>query len=189
MFWKLPFGLVLLVLLLVGGSYLLPDDYHVERTAVVPAAPVALSATTSDLHSWPEWTAWSTAADPEGAWEFEGAPRTVGHRMVWEGEVHGQGEPEFTSLTAVATARDGMAVDHGAYHSTGGFDLVAVEDGTEVAWSCGGESGMNPVGRWMTQFLDAMVGPDFVAGLEAPTAMWASAAGPAAGPAASTERG
>ena len=46
-----------------------------------------------------------------------------------------------------------------------GFELAAVDGGTDVVWFFGGDSGMNPVGRWMCLFMDTMVGPDFEEGL------------------------
>lgn len=162
---KVLLGIVGFVVLLAATSYLLPGTYRVERSAVVAAEPAAVYATLTDFETWPSWTAWSPEKDPSCEWTFSGDQHAVGHRMVWEGDVHGQGDMAFTALTPGSGLRYDMAFENGQFLATGGFDLAAVDGGTEVTWFFGGDTGMNPVGRWMCLFIDSLVGPDFEEGL------------------------
>ena len=174
---KILIGIVGFLVLLAAASYLLPGTYHVERKTVVAAEPAAVYATLTDLETWPDWTAWSREADPDCEWTFSGDKHAIGHRMVWEGKVHGQGDMKFTALTPAEALRYDTIFDNGQFHSSGGFDLAAVDGGTEVTWFFGGESGMNPIGRWMVLFMDTMVGPDFEAGLAGLAARHGAAVG------------
>ena len=49
--------------------------------------------------------------------------------------------------------------------SVGALELVPEGNGTKVTWPMNGDMGNNPIYRWMTMFMDKMVGPDFEAGL------------------------
>lgn len=166
---KLLVVVAVLVLAVVLVGFWLPADYRVERSRVLAADPADVRAQVRNLDSWPSWTAWSRAADPECEWTFDvpeagGLPTT----MNWSGPRHGEGSVELTDLDDpgrieyVLTGVDGDTL----IRSVGALRFEAAPTGgTEVVWSVSGAMAANPVHRWIGLFMDSLVGADLERGL------------------------
>ncbi|QDU83797.1 Polyketide cyclase / dehydrase and lipid transport [Planctomycetes bacterium Pla163] len=167
---KLLVAVTVIVLALVLVGFWLPADYRIERRRVLAAGPERVRAQVRDLESWPQWTAWSRAEDPECVWTFDdpdafGVPRA----MHWSGPKHGEGTIELTELADpdriefALTGVDGDTV----LRSVGAFAFEGdARGGTEVVWSLSGVMAANPVHRWIGLFMDSLVGADLERGLE-----------------------
>lgn len=65
--------IVVLVLVVVGAIMMMDSTVVVERSKTVSGTPDEVYAVISDLHTWPDWTAWSKEADPDCTWDFQGS--------------------------------------------------------------------------------------------------------------------
>jgi uncharacterized protein YndB with AHSA1/START domain len=157
-------GLALLVVLLLLGAFLLPDDYRVERSIVIKAGPDRVFALIENPRAWQRWSTWARR-DPAMNISYSGPATGVGAGWQWKSATQGNGEMRFTQVNA------DTALDYSLYfpdfeaRPTGAFRLQPVPGGTEVRWSMQGQAGLNPFMRWMNLFMDDMVGRDFEEGL------------------------
>ena len=157
----------LIVVLIIAGVIaimMLPSDYELERSKVISATPAEVYAVVGDLHSWPEWTAWSKEADPECIWNYNGKSG-VGAGVDWTGPVHGEGEMTITGLEENSKIEYALTFKEGEDEmvSNGRFELTPSGSGTSVRWVMFGE--LEGVGKLFGPVMDSMVGPDFEAGL------------------------
>ncbi|MEZ5980101.1 MAG: SRPBCC family protein [Planctomycetota bacterium] len=155
------------VLLFVLVGFVLPSDYAVSREAVVPAPRDQVFARVADLETWPDWTAWSRAADEDCKWNYEREPDGRTRSMHWKGPKHGEGRLTFTNVEANARLDFELVFVDGDTELTshGAFLFADEESGTDVVWSLEGDLGWNPVHHWVGLFMDSMVGRDFDRGL------------------------
>jgi effector-binding domain-containing protein len=156
-------GLVVLVLAVVGGAYLTPQNVHVERSAVMAASPEEVFSIVNDLTRSKEWGPWYKR-DPEMKLSVEGPPEGVGAKLSWKSATEGEGSQEIvesTPFTHVKTKLD--FVDQGTAFAA--FDLAPAEGGTKVTWSMDTDLGMNPIARYMGLMFDTWIGKDYEEGL------------------------
>lgn len=157
-------AVVVLVVLLVGGGFLLPSDYRVERTAVIGAAPEKVFALIEDPRQWARWTVWNRR-DPAMKMTYSGAATGQGARWSWASKTEGTGDMTFTLVQAPKRLEYALAFPDFGTASTGAIVLVPEGAGTRLTWSNQGDMGANPLMHWMAAAMDRMVGPDFEAGL------------------------
>ena len=120
----------------------------------------------SDLHSWPDWTPWSTETDPSLTWDFRGADRGVGAVWAWSGDELGSGKLEITRS-------DPDGVDYKlaseGFVATGTIRYETIDDGnTRVTWTDSGTLDGGPLVKWWgTLQIDAAIGGQLEAALGA----------------------
>lgn len=156
-------GLVVLVAVVVGGAYVLPQNVHVERSIVIAAAPDEVFAVVNDLTQAKDWGVWYKR-EPDMQLTLEGPPEGVGAKMSWVSKTQGAGSQtivESEPFSKVKTALD--FGDQGKADAV--FTLKTVEGGTSVTWGMDTDVGMNPVGRYMGLMFDTWVGKDYEEGL------------------------
>jgi hypothetical protein len=158
-------GLLVVVLLLAGGSYLLPREVPVSRSVVIEAPPAEVFPWVNSLQKTAEWSPWM-ALDPDLQVSFEGPPEGIGNTMSWvsaKPEV-GSGRQEITVSTPDSHVES--ALDFGGMGTArASFDLVPEGAGTRVTWGLVADMGNNPVGRYMGLMIDRWVGADYEKGL------------------------
>jgi hypothetical protein len=169
---KLLIGCLVLIvgvplLLVLVAVFALNDTYSVERETTIAATPVAVHATVGDLTTWPEWSAWNTQKDPEVKFTFSEPASGVG--AVWEWNSPGPLKSGSLTLTRSSVAEgvhyDLVFEDGGReYRSTGSLVFAADGAGTKVTWTNGGQLD-GVVEKLFGLLMDAMMGPDFEAGL------------------------
>lgn len=158
-------GLVVLVALVIGGAYILPQNVHVERSTVVGAAPTEVFAVVNDLSRFNEWSPWAKI-DPNTQYKIEGPPAGVGAKMSWTStnENVGNGSQEIIESTPFSHVK--TKLDFGAQGiAVASFTFEPVEGGTKVTWGFDSDVGMNPIGRYTGLMFDSMIGKDYEAGL------------------------
>src|SRR4029453_18971318 len=68
---------------------------HVQRSAVIPAAPERIFALLDDFREWERWSPWEEL-DPNMAHTYSGAERGVGAVHAWTGNKKaGEGRMEI----------------------------------------------------------------------------------------------
>jgi uncharacterized protein YndB with AHSA1/START domain len=82
-------GLVLLLTLVAAGAMLAyaatkPDDWSVERSAVIAAPQEKIFAQVNDLKAWDAWSPWKDL-DPNATIKFSDNPVGVGASFSWSG--------------------------------------------------------------------------------------------------------
>jgi len=161
---QLAIGLVVLVLILVGGSYLLPQQVCVERSLVIRAPREVIAAHVTDLKKWDSWSPWAKL-DPKMKVKISDPSSGVGAWMAWDSEQENVGKGKMT-LTVITPDSCQQMMDYGMGEpAMAAFYFLPTEGGTQVRWTGHFEMGNNPMGRWMGLFLDGMVGKDYEKGL------------------------
>ncbi|HVR76082.1 MAG TPA: SRPBCC family protein [Planctomycetota bacterium] len=159
--------LVILVLLVlaVGGAYLIPSTYQVERSVVIQADPQAIFPMINNLKRWEEWTPWTTELDPSMKREYDGPPEGVGAKMWWTGEKLGNGSVSLLTSSPPLGVGYSLELDASTHKSHGKITFALSGDGTEVKWTHEGTVGMNPIHRYGSLMMGRMMGSDFEKGL------------------------
>lgn len=156
-------GLVVLVVVVVGAAFVLPQNVHVERSTVIAAQPIAVFEIVNDLTRAKDWGPWYKR-EPDMQLTLEGPPQGVGAKISWKSETQGEGSQEIIESTEFSRVR--TKLDFGGQGTAfATINLEAVEGGTKVTWSMDTDVGMNPVGRYMGLMFDTWVGKDYEEGL------------------------
>jgi hypothetical protein len=164
---RIVVALAVLLLVLVGVSYLFPGTYRVERAVEIDAAAPAVFARVGDLRQWASWTAWHER-DPEMKMTYSEISVGQGAWQKWDGPKSGTGELTVTLHEPPSRMGYDLYFPDFDMRSAGEIAILPAEagGGVRVVWSDQGALGLNPVNRWFGLFMDKMIGADFEAGLE-----------------------
>ncbi len=157
-------GLAALVLLLVLIAFVLPRHFHIERAAVIQAAPDTVYSHVGDLRQWQKWTAWHER-DPQMKLSFSENTAGVGAWSAWESETEGNGKMTITANEPPHHVRYTLEFPDFGMVSTGSVSVEPATGGVRVVWISEGDLGLNPMNRWFGLWMDGMVGGDFEHGL------------------------
>lgn len=156
--------LIALLVIFMGGAYVLPGEAVVERQVTIAAPPEKVFAIVGDLRHFKEFSPWAEI-DPNLQYTFEGPPTGIGQKMSWVST-----KPELGSGSQVVvdyqpntrfatTLNFGEMGDAIAY-----FNFVPAANDTKVTW--GFKSLLrNPLERWMGLLFDRWIGADYEKGL------------------------
>lgn len=143
-----------------------PDQFRVERSAVIAATPERVFALLHNFDEWSRWSPWE-GRDPSMQRTRSGPAEGVGSVYGWEGNKEvGKGRMEIRAATP--PSRLEIQLDFLApfeAHNTTEFTLQPQGDGTRITWAMYGPSPF--MSKLMTVFMsmDKMVGKDFEQGL------------------------
>ncbi len=157
-------GVVSVLVLLVGVSYLFPRYVEVSRAAQLASSSEALYSIVATPAEWPKWSPRSQR-DPNMISSFSGPSSGQGARWDWESETQGDGavvliraEP-VKSIGYVLTT---VGVDAPSY---GDFRFTRNSSGTIVTWDLTTDVGNSPIGRWRGLMMPNRLSKDFDVGL------------------------
>jgi len=143
-----------------------PDEFVVQRSVRIKAAPEKVYPRLVDCREWPAWSPWEKL-DPAIERSLSGPASGPGAVYAWKGNRDvGRGRMEIKD--AQAPSRVSIQLDFiepfEARNRTE-FTLVPGADATEVTWRMSGPS--PHVTKVMSVFfdMDAVIGKDFEAGL------------------------
>jgi hypothetical protein len=162
---KIVIGIVVLVLILIGVGFLLPETVHVERMIVTKAKPDMVFPLVNNLHEFNRWSPWSDL-DPNMITTYAGPAAGIGAKMTWSGDASvGSGSQEI--VESVANQRVKTSMQFGGYDhpSTATFALTPQGEGTKVVWSYDTSMGYDIVSRYFGLMLDRWIGKDYERGL------------------------
>jgi uncharacterized protein YndB with AHSA1/START domain len=153
-----------LIVVFVGGGFLLPDEAVVQRQAVIKAPPEKVFAIISNIKRNNEWSPWAEL-DPNMKVAYEGPDAGVGQKLVWDSANSNVGKGSQTFTEIVENRRVASELDLGNMgKATASMELAPVPDGTGVTW--GFKSHLdNLVERWFGLLFDRWIGADYEKGL------------------------
>ena len=157
--------LVVLVAILIFATTK-PDNFRVERSTTIKAAPERVFALINDFQRWTSWSPYEKK-DPGMKRTYSGAASGTGAIYEWDGDKNvGKGRMEITESTP--SSRIVIKLDFLApfeAHNTAEFTLQAQGDSTQVTWAMYGPA--NFMSKLMSVFfsMDKMIGDDFAIGL------------------------
>ncbi|MCG7520487.1 SRPBCC family protein [Ruegeria sp. Ofav3-42] len=157
--------LLILILVLIGVSYLLPGKAEVSRSITIDAPASAIFPYVNSMQETEKWSPW-LSRDPETQLSYSGPEAGVGNTLNWTSEHPqvGTGSQEIVESVPDQTVK--TALDFGPMGTAqASFDLRPEGDQTQVTWGFESDLGMNPMSRWMGLMMDNWVGGDYERGL------------------------
>ena len=154
------------IALLLLGSLLLPSRWQVERSIDIGVAPGVVFPYVNNLSKWPEWTSWYRR-EPRPVTQYSGPEEGVGARSTWQ-DASGQGEMDITVSVPDWGITYNLSLGHGEFVARGEILLAPIDQGsgTRVTWRTRGDSGMNPLAKYVQLFMNPMIAADFQQSLE-----------------------
>lgn len=151
-------SLLALVLIFVGGGYILPSHYALERTIQIQAPIQNVFETVSDLQTWKQWNPWFQTGTMEVV---------VGKNMQdlpyidWKGDQAGMGRMDVTKLVEPtqmeSKVRFYVPKDTEAFES---WTFQEMAGATQVTWSNQGQL-EDVVSKWVGLFANQTMGGQF----------------------------
>lgn len=164
----MPFNTALMagsaaLLVLAAVPYALPDNSHVERSAVIAAAPEDIFSLLSSNSGFQRFNPFKDT-DPDLDIRLTGPEHGVGSGFSFNGK-DGSGTQTITAMEENRSVT--MKIDLGAMgQPIQRFQLTPVRDGTRVVWGMDASFGLNPIGRIFGLFMDGQLGPVYERGLK-----------------------
>ena len=163
---RIVIALLILVLALVGVSYLLPGKAEVSRSITINAPAEMIFPYVNSMQETEKWSPW-LSRDPETKLAYSGPEAGVGNTLSWSSDHPqvGTGTQEITESIENQLVR--TALDFGPMGTaSASFELQPEGDATKVTWGFDSDLGLNPMSRWMGLMMDSWVGGDYERGLE-----------------------
>ena len=156
--------LAVLVVVFVGGGYLLPNEVTVQRQAAINAPPEKVFALVDGYKRFNEWSPWAEL-DPKTQYTFEGPESGVGAKMSWASNDPDVGAGSQVITQSVPNSRVGVDLDFGAMGKSQAYwDLTPEGTGTSATW--GFKMKLDGLmDRWFGLLMDHFIGPDYEKGL------------------------
>jgi uncharacterized protein YndB with AHSA1/START domain len=161
---KLLLGIVVLLLVLTGVSYLFPRYVAVSRSAQLSAPPEVLYPLVATPAEWPKWSPWNQR-DTAMTITFSGPASGAGARWDWKSESQGDGGMVFTKADPIRSIDYELTIIGMGPPSYGSFVFTPNAEGTLVTWDMNLDMGNTPMGRWFGLYMPTMLGKDFEDGL------------------------
>lgn len=167
---KIALGVLAVLVLALGGllaaASAKPDQFRVERSREIAAAPDAVWTHVADFAKWQAWSPWAKL-DPNQTTTVTGAAATVGHKSEWAGNSDvGKGQMVVNKVDVPRELRIELKfIEPFESNNTTTFVFEAAGNKTKVVWTMTGQN--NLISKLMTIFMDmdAMIGKDFEEGL------------------------
>ncbi|WP_298851227.1 SRPBCC family protein [uncultured Ruegeria sp.] len=158
-------ALVILLLVLVVGSYLLPGKAEVSRDITIDAPAEAIFPYVNSIQETEQWSPW-LSRDPETQLSYSGPEAGVGNTLNWASDNPQVGTGSQQIIESVENQQVRTALDFGPMGTaTASFILEAEGGATKVIWGFESDLGLNPMSRWMGLMMDKWVGGDYERGL------------------------
>ncbi|MFT5140936.1 MAG: effector-binding domain-containing protein [Lysobacterales bacterium] len=179
---KLLFATLFVITAFVVGGFLLPDEYHVERSVVVERPASVVFALLNSYKSFNQWSPWA-ARDPGAQYVFSGPEDGPGAKMSWKGDPRTLGEGWQEITRSEPNRRIEIYLDFGeqgiarSYYAIKEMPVAETADDnqfkTEVSWGFNTNVSEGKgifgalMGRYFGLLLDKWVGADYQQGMSA----------------------
>lgn len=158
--------IVIVAAVVLASAASRPDQFRIERSATIKAAPERIFPYINDLHRWQSWSPYEKK-DPAMQRSFEGPASGPGAAYGWNGNKNiGSGRMEISESTPSSRVR--IRLDFFTpfkASNTAEFVLQPTGDATHVTWSMQGRSPFMSKLMGLVLNIDKMVGKDFEEGL------------------------
>ena len=153
------------VVIVVGGAYLMPQNVHVGRSTEIAAPPAKIFAIINNHKRFNEWSPWAEL-DPKTQYTYSGPATGVGSKMAWSSTNSSVGSGSQEIVESIADKSVVVKLDLGDMgKADAALTLEPAGAGTKVTWGVEIDVGMNPIGRWTGLMLDRWIGADYEKGL------------------------
>jgi uncharacterized protein YndB with AHSA1/START domain len=153
-----------LLVLIVAGGALLPDDVRVTRQIEINAPPEKVFELVGGFRRFQEWSPWASL-DPATVYTFEGPETGVGSKMLWASNNPNVGKGSQAVTEIDAPKRVVSVVDFGEMGmSQSAWTLQPRESGTLATWEFQFKAS-GVMDRWTGLMMDRFIGPDYEKGL------------------------
>ena len=162
---KLVLGIAVLLAALLGVVAMQPSEFHIERSALVPASPEVAFGLVNDFHAWTVWNPFSKD-DPAQKEEYSGAPAGLGAVMGWKGDKTGEGRMTIENSEppkSLAIKLEFFKPFEGTNHVV--FSFAPQAAGTKVTWAMDGTNAFGAKAAGLVMNMDKMLGAKFDQGL------------------------
>ncbi|MCC7460243.1 MAG: SRPBCC family protein [Proteobacteria bacterium] len=156
---------VVLILILLGIAFTMPEAYVVERSVEIQADQDDTFALVADFSKWKEWSPWYDF-EPDAIYTLNGEMGMKDSSMTWAGKIVGRGKIQIDRLEP--HHHISMSLFFETPHKTEAKATLTFEsrdDITVVTWSNQGELEY-PFGRLFGPVLKKMIGKDIQQGLD-----------------------
>jgi len=163
---KILLLLAVAIMTLVVVILLQPNEYRVQRNAVMNAPPATVFAQVDDFHNWDKWSPWAKL-DPNMKVTYEGPASGAGAKYSWVGNDE-VGEGRMTILESKPNELIRIKLEFiKPFASTADTEFTFKPDGSQTAvqWSMAGKHNFVSKAMCLVMNMDKMVGPDFEKGL------------------------
>ena len=150
---------IIAILLII--AYLLPKNWHVERSVSINANKNYIYTYTANFGRWDLWTPWTKEVDSTVKFEMMGPDGQVGTTRKWDGKTLGNGEIKITEQVPGEYTGFDVAFNKGQFKSKGKIIIEQTGDSSKVTWQADGSTGYNPVARYFGLLMDHLMGGDF----------------------------
>lgn len=163
---KFLVGLIAAILLLtVGGAYLLPAEVRFSRSLEIKAPPDKVFAIVADFDRFNEWSPWA-ALDPAARYSRSGPRQGVGAGLAWASNDASVGKGSMTITRHEPPSQLELALDFGDMgQSQSQWEFKPQAAGTLATWSFHMKLD-GVMNRWLGLMMDSFVGPDYERGLQ-----------------------
>jgi carbon monoxide dehydrogenase subunit G len=160
----LVYLVIALAVVVVGGSFMLPGEAVVSRTAEIAAPPEKVFAIVGDAKRFNEFSPWADL-DPNIKYVFEGPDSGVGQKMSWTSDNANVGSGSQTIIEYTPPTHVASELDFGQMgKAVASWDLAPSGAGTKATW--GFTSQLDGIAaRWFGLMFDRWIGADYEKGL------------------------
>lgn len=155
---------VAVIVVFVGGGYVLPGEAVVQRQIVIAAPPEKVFAVVGNLRRFNEWSPWADI-DPNTQYTFEGPETGAGQKMSWTSNHPDVGNGSQTITALEENKRTTTELDFGDMgKAVASMELAPVNGGTGVTWGFKTEL-KGAMERWFGLLFDRWIEADYEKGL------------------------
>jgi hypothetical protein len=161
-------GIGLLVAALLVAILVQPEEFRIQRSALISAPPAVPFAAVNDLRLWSGWSPWESR-DRDMERQYSGPQAGVGATYRWSGD-DSIGEGRMTITDSKPGEQIGIELEFfRPLAATNRVTFLFTPEGgaTRVTWSMQGENSFVGKAISLVMDMDEMVGNDFEAGLAA----------------------
>ncbi len=163
-FKRIIYAILILIVLLIGLSFVLPTGYKVEESVQVQAPADIVYMQAVQWNNYQEWNPWAEL-DPEMKIDISGTPGEVGSKYVWKGNNDaGSGTMTITAANPERVDIDLNFMEPFESNATTYFTFEQKESGVEVKWGMQGE--MPRPMNLMNLFMKKSIQGNYQKGLE-----------------------
>lgn len=155
----------ILIALVLAYAATRPDDFRIERSTTMKAAPEKVFAFINDFRQWGAWSPWEKV-DADLKRTYSGNAAGIGAAYEWAGDKAGVGRMEIVESSPAAFVKIKLDfLKPMEAHNTAEFSLHVQGDLTHVTWAMYGRSPYLSKLLGIFFSIDQMVGKDFEVGL------------------------
>lgn len=163
---NLAFGLFVIVAILIGIGFALPDSVHIERSVSVNARPATAYAVLNSFKLFNRWSPWAQL-DPNAAYAYIGPDSGVGSRQTWSSDNPNVGAGSQEIIESVPYSSIKISLVFGGFDTDNiaTYTITPEGEGSRITWGYDSHFRGSLLYRYFGLVTDRMLGPEYERGL------------------------